>query len=1059
MAESQFSEDSRVKYPAIVHIVSMGYDYISSNSSSKPKGEQEPYDNQTNILTDKFAEAYKKLNPSDSDRDLNNKLSEIQSFLDYDDLGKRFYYEIFLNQGNGKIIDVSSYENFVRNNTFQVATEMTCGDLRGDNFRPDITLFINGLPLAFIEVKKHNNHTGITAETERMKVRFQTRSFRRYINITQIMVFSNDMEYDDDSVRPVQGAFYATTGKRDTKYNCFREQGQDSFPIQQKFRKVSDDEIFEILKDQNKQSFRSADWFETALTQDCPTKRMINCLFSFERFFFLLKYGIAYVDADNGLQKHIMRYPQLFATKAIERHLETGNNCGVIWHTQGSGKTALAYYNVKYLTDYYSKKGIIPQFFFIVDRLDLLIQAQEEFAHRGLFVNTVDSKDDFKHFISDPSTVHNDEGKTEITVVNIQKFSNDSRAVAKNDYNLDIKRIYFIDEAHRDYNPQGCFLKNLIASDRNSVRIALTGTPIITKDFNTKDIFGDYINIYYYNASIADGYTLRLMREQIESNFKIRMQEILNQIRVKEHQVKKDDIYSHPNFVNPLLDYIVNDIRSFRAKGDDFKNVGGMMVCSSSSQARVMFQLFMEKYADPSERKIVTDEYGNESFEPVAADIIEDKPRDKKYLRAAIILSDVYDKEERKRWIKLFKNGKIDLLLVYQMLQTGFDAPRLKKLYLNRVAKDHNLLQTLTRVNRPYLGLRYGHVVDFADIETAYKKANEDYLHEIEDETGENAGSYSVGFISTEEAIARMQKASEILKDYDIDNPALFTREIDMIEDKQFMLNILHALEDVRDLENMLVSQGADSEKIITIKEVSNLLKATRHRIDMINFVQGSESKENISELLNQALENISFSFYKNSEEELVLQEQFKETLKHTRIQLGYCIDKDDPKYVTLLEEFQRILRKNEMHEDVEDFNMVDRVAHLKDILKRMKLLNDRDSILATKYRNDKKFARVQKRLEEAEKLESEQNTGEHSFSWTKNEQKMNLVLLAIKDQTDLIFLSNKDLINNPEYFTDYIKSKVTSTFNQNAVVSNRSSRTYLSNLISKEYRTECNNN
>lgn len=91
---------------------------------------------------------------------------------------------------------------------------MACGDKDGDNYRPDITLFVNGLPLAFIEVKKENNHKGIQAETERMKVRFQNPAFRRYLNITQIMVFSNDMEYDCNEVTPTIGAFYATIGKR-----------------------------------------------------------------------------------------------------------------------------------------------------------------------------------------------------------------------------------------------------------------------------------------------------------------------------------------------------------------------------------------------------------------------------------------------------------------------------------------------------------------------------------------------------------------------------------------------------------------------------------------------------------------------------------------------------------------------------------------------------------------------------------------------------------------------------------------------------------------------------
>ena len=107
----------------------------------------------------------------------------------------------------------------------------------------------------------------------------------------------------------------------------------------------------------------------------------------------LLRYGFAYVKSESGLEKHIMRYPQFFATKAIEHRLDEGGKKGIIWHTQGSGKTALAFYNVQYLTDYFQRKGIVPKFYFIVDRIDLMNQAKREFTSRGLIVNTVNSKD------------------------------------------------------------------------------------------------------------------------------------------------------------------------------------------------------------------------------------------------------------------------------------------------------------------------------------------------------------------------------------------------------------------------------------------------------------------------------------------------------------------------------------------------------------------------------------------------------------------------------------------------------------------------------------------
>src|SRR6185295_7115039 len=150
--------------------------------------------------------------------------------------------------------------------------------------------------------------------------------------------------------------------------------------------------------------------------------RFLTSLFSQERLAMILKYSIAYVNSEKGLEKHVMRYPQLFATKAIRNKIDDGIRKGIIWHTQGSGKTALAYYNVHYLTDYFRKKGLIPKFYFIVDRIDLLNQASREFRSRGLNVYHISSREGFAEDIKSNVAIHNDSGKPEITVVNIQRF-------------------------------------------------------------------------------------------------------------------------------------------------------------------------------------------------------------------------------------------------------------------------------------------------------------------------------------------------------------------------------------------------------------------------------------------------------------------------------------------------------------------------------------------------------------------------------------------------------------------------------------------------------------
>ena len=169
---------------------------------------------------------------------------------------------------------------------------------------------------------------------------------------------------------------------------------------------------------------------------------------------------------------------------------------GIIWHTQGSGKTALAYYNTRFLTDYFQGKGIVPKFYFIVDRIDLLVQAQLEFSGRGLITHTIDSRDAFARDIKSTQVLHNHTGKAEITVVNIQKFQDDADVVRTEDYDVNIQRIYFLDEVHRSYNPKGSFLANLSQSDRNAIKIGLTGTPLLGEDYNSRSLFGDYIHKY-----------------------------------------------------------------------------------------------------------------------------------------------------------------------------------------------------------------------------------------------------------------------------------------------------------------------------------------------------------------------------------------------------------------------------------------------------------------------------------------------------------------------------------------------------------------------------------
>ena len=339
-----FNENSRVKIPSILHLVRLGYEYISLKNAQ--------WDVNTNIFTSIFHQAIAKINPSLVADDIKRLLADVQLSLDNEDLGKAFFEKLTSRSGV-KLIDFTNFNN----NSFHVVTELTYqnGD---EEFRPDITILINGLPLVFIEVKKPNNQDGVLAERERINKRFQNPNFKRFANITQLMLFSNNMEYEDGALQPVAGAFYASPSYHEVKFNYFRE--EETLNLTALLRKINDELEVAILKDNNLEVIKNNPEFITNKSPETPTNRLSSSLLSRERLAFILKYSLAYVATSKGLQKHVMRYPQIFATKAIENNLNAGVRKGIIWHTQGSGKTALAFYSVCFLTDYFQNRQVIP---------------------------------------------------------------------------------------------------------------------------------------------------------------------------------------------------------------------------------------------------------------------------------------------------------------------------------------------------------------------------------------------------------------------------------------------------------------------------------------------------------------------------------------------------------------------------------------------------------------------------------------------------------------------------------------------------------------------------
>lgn len=1017
-----FNENTRVKIPAILHLCRLGYEYLSL-SKDKPDGE-------TNIFMDIFNESILRINPDMDKGDVKRFYEDVSLALGNEDLGRAFYAMLTATSGK-RLIDFTNFDN----NSFHVVTELPCknGD---DEFRPDITLLINGMPLAFIEVKKPNNRDGILAERTRINDRFQNKKFRKFINISQILVFSNNMEYEKDAIEPLQGAFYATSSYKEAKFNYFRE--EEIFDLNALLKPENEDLENFVLKDNNLLVIKSSPEFLTNKNPDGYTNRILTSLFQKERFAMFLRYGFAYIKDNNKTEKHIMRYPQFFATKAIEETINKGISKGIIWHTQGSGKTALAFYNVQYLTDLFQRKGVVSKFYFIVDRLDLLIQAQKEFSSRGLTVHTVDSKEELIRDFSSAQATHNLSGKAEITVVNIQKFKEESNVLKTNDYKVKIQRVYFVDEAHRGYDLEGSFLANLASSDRNAIMIGLTGTPLIGNR-KTKDIFGEYIHKYYYNSSIADGYTLRLLREDIETRYKISLAQALKEIEVLKGDVNKSTLFSHERFAEPMLDYIVEDFINSRIQHNDH-SIGGMVVCESSEQAEKLFEIFVNKYHP--EQNVLKEVPAYHAIKEAAPLYGEYAQRHKKKLIASIILHDVGTKQEREKEIDKFKAGEIDLLFVYQMLLTGFDSPRLKKLYLGRQVRDHNLLQTLTRVNRPYKEFKHGYVVDFADIREQFDKTNKAYFKELQTELGDEIKNYSNLFKTKEEIENDILDIKEKLFRYDLQNAEIFSQQISQIEDRKTVLDIKKALENAKNLYNLIRLYGhEDLIEKLDFKKLAALFIETDNHLHLLNQREALKNNLDTTNLLNVALENVTFMFRKVAEEELVIAGELQEMLRRTREALNANFDQTDPEFVSLYDELKRMFEKKNLDE-VSQEEMKRNIGALKRIYDKVTELNRNNNLLKAKYEQDAKYARLHKRLLEKRNV-------------TKRETELFEMLQGVKREADESVLLNTSMLSNEEFFSGMLLPIVYNGFETIKVKLNSEAAAFINKLLVQEYINE----
>ena len=983
-----FNEDTRVKIPATIQFLRLGYNYQSL------KTDDVDIDFNTKIFVNRFKPALEKINGRALSYDeIKVILSDINTTIKSNDLGKSFYNWLINPLDKIKLIDLENIDN----NDFAVVDELPFNIIEGTeegSFRPDINILINGMPLAFLEVKKPNNEGGIQKEFERMiNKRLKVKEYKKFFNLIQIVSFSNNMEYEesDDAEDVKAGSFYTTPNGMNTNFSFFRE---DDYSYHEKYnyKEISQSKIEYVMTDCGyKKKEASTDEFKENLSIYSPCNKFVTSLFDKSRLLYLLKYGIMFINGKIP-QRHIMRYPQFFATQKIIERFANGGKGGIIWHTQGSGKTALAAFSNKVIREYFSKQNITTRFFFVVDRLDLLMQASSEFNNRGLSVINCNSKAEFtKELNKSLSSNISSKSIGEICVVNIQKFEG-NMPEAKNDYNANVQRIFFIDEAHRSYKSTGEFFKNLMTCDRDAIYIALTGTPLLSKKERSNLKFGDYIHKYFYDKSIADGYTLRIKKENIDT---VARAEIKRNLELEDDaDINDKAVFESDPYIQALGKYIENDFINFRLQNSD-NTIGGMIVCRTNPQATKIHQWFEENSK----------------------------------LNTGLVITEKDDPKQREmnknNQLNFRDTNKPDLLVVNLMLTTGYDVKRLKKMYLLRGPHAQSLLQTISRVNRPYKSptgkvYKYGYIVDFVDIEKEYDRTIEAYIKELEDdlnENGEDEGSLSGLVIDKEDINRKYQKyVSDLDNIIDTDNLEKFSKRLTQYN-KDTLLTIKRLLNGIKECETeFILSNALDYAKQIDSDHNKKLIKTVQDRINFINL--STRSVDTLDYISNKEVVEILFEFIKVSVNIIDLGKlshntpefkRFSETVVEVQNEIKRNKNKDDIKIIKLDELLQKIFNELDIH-DLSDLDSI--TDELLKALQEARNINSENERLASIYGGN--FAFVKTYQDSIEKYDQV----------TKEELEQVLVLIYnnLKD----VLARDIVLVQGRKNFVDTAKTRVT---------------------------------
>jgi type I restriction enzyme R subunit len=601
------------------------------------------------------------------------------------------------------------------NNDFAIAEEVT---IRGiHKKRPDIVLYVNGIALGVIELKRSSVSIseGIRQNSDNQKHLF----IKPFFSTIQYVMAGNDVE----------GLMY---GAIETKEKYFL-----------KWKEVSE----EINKDHPYLLELTKPIRERAAKYEYPLDRNIVELLHKERFIELLHDFIVY---DRGIKKH-SRPNQYFGIKSAQDFIKRKEG-GIIWHTQGSGKSLTMVWLTKWLREFNHSARVL----IITDREEL--DDQIEKVYKGVQEEIYRTKNgkDLLHKLNDNapwlmcSLIHKFGGKDKeenATDEDVEKYLQELKSAIPSDFKAKGDIYVFVDECHRTQSGKlHDAMKQFIP---NALFIGFTGTPLLKKDKQMSlEVFGRYIHTYKFNEAVFDKVVLDLRYEarDIEQNisspdkidewFELKTRGLTDfaKAELKQRWGTLKKVFSSKS----RLEKIVLDIVMDMAKKERLQNGRGnaMLVSDSIYNACRYYELFQN--AGLKNCAIIT------SFVPNAADIKgEGDHYTEKLQRFEIyrkMLSDYFNEdaetainkveqfedEVKKKFVE--EPAQMKLLIVVNKLLTGFDAPSATYLYIDKKLRDHNLFQAVCRVNRLDGDDKdYGYIIDYMDLFKSLEKAFNDY--------------------------------------------------------------------------------------------------------------------------------------------------------------------------------------------------------------------------------------------------------------------------------------------------------------------------------------------